>query len=122
MKIHPIRTEEDYDAAVERIEALWGAKPGTKKADELDVLATLVDVYENEHIPIELPDPIAAIEFRMEQEGLEPKDLVQFLGQSSRVTEVLKKQRGLSLNMIRNLHNGLQIPSETLIQSYALTK
>jgi HTH-type transcriptional regulator/antitoxin HigA len=91
------------------------AKPGTDEGDELDVLATLVDAYETEHFPIESPDPIDAIKFRMEQMGLERKDLEPLIGSRARVSEVLNKRRGLSLKMIRTLHEELDIPLEVLI-------
>ena len=122
MNIQPIKDKATYQAAIERIEALWDVEPGTPEADELDVLATLVDVYESKTVEIEAPDPIAAIMFRLEQEGLPPSALEQFLGQKSRVTEVLKRQRPLSINMIRRLHDGLRIPSDVLIQQYELAK
>ncbi len=122
MNIQPIKDKATYQAALERIEALWDVEPGTPEADELDVLATLVDVYESKTVEIDAPDPIAAILFRLEQEGLPPSVLEQFLGQKSRVTEVLKRQRPLSINMIRKLHDGLHIPSDVLIQQYELAK
>ena len=122
MNIQPIKDKATYQAAIERIEALWDVEPGTPEADELDVLATLVDVYESKTVEIEAPDPIAAIMFRLEQEGLPPSALEQFLGQKSRVTEVLKRQRPLSINMIRRLHDGLRIPSDVLTQQYELAK
>lgn len=116
MDISPIRTEKDYEAAVQAIEALWSAAPGSPEADKLDVLATLVEVYQEKHHPIALPDPIEAIKFRMEQMDLKRKDLEPYLGGRSRVTEVLNGTRALSLNMIRNLHRGLGIPLEVLVQ------
>lgn len=122
MNIQPIKDEATYQAAIERIEALWDVESGTPEADELDVLATLVDVYESKTVEIEAPDPISAIMFRLEQEGLPPSALEQFLGQKSRVTEILKRQRPLSINMIRRLHDGLRIPSDVLIQQYELAK
>lgn len=115
MTIFPIRNHSDHQRALKRIEALMSAKQGTADGDELDVLATLVDAYEKEHYPIDAPDPIDAIMFRMEQLGLERKDLEPWLGSRARVSEVLNKRRGLSLAMIRSLHKHLEIPLEALI-------
>ncbi len=122
MHIKPIKTVEDNSAALARIEQLWEAEPNTPEGDELEVLVTLVQAFEEEHYPIEAPDPIEAIKFRMEQQGLEDKDLVPFLGQRSRVTEVLSRQRGLSLAMIRKLNTGLSIPLDSLVKEYELVK
>lgn len=116
MDINPIRTEADYEAAVRTIEELWSAAPGSPDADKLDVLATLVQVYEDKHHPIAPPDPVSAILFRMDQMDLTRKDLEQYIGSRSRVTEILNHTRSLSLSMIRNLHQGLGIPIEVLIQ------
>ena len=115
MDIHPIKTIDDYRAALSRIEALMDATPGTKAGDELDILATLVEAYERKHFPIDAPDPVAAILFRMEQLGLDRKALEPFLGGRSRVSEVLNRKRTLSMNQIRKLHDGLDIPYENLI-------
>jgi HTH-type transcriptional regulator/antitoxin HigA len=115
MTIRPIRNSSDHESALKRIQALMAAKPGTDDGDELDVLATLVDAYEAKHFPIDSPDPIEAIRFRMEQMGLERKDLEPFIGSRARVSEVLNKRRGLSLKMIRALHEELDIPLEALI-------
>ncbi|MBT8097035.1 MAG: DNA-binding protein [Woeseia sp.] len=115
MKIRPIRNSNDHESALKRIQALMSAKPGTGDGDELDVLATLVDAYEAKQFPIETPDPIEAIRFRMEQMGMERKDLEPFIGSRARVSEVLNKRRGLSLKMIRALHEELNIPLEALI-------
>ncbi len=114
--LRPIRTEADHKAALEEIERLWGAKSGTPEGDRLDILATLVDAYENQHHPIDPPDPIEAIKFRMEQQGLTRKDLEGILGSRTRVAEVLNRRRGLSINMIRRLHKKLGIPAEVLIR------
>jgi HTH-type transcriptional regulator/antitoxin HigA len=114
--LKPIRTEADYNAALAEIERLWGAKSGTPEGDRLDILATLVDAYENQHHPIDPPDPIEAIKFRMEQQGLTRKDLEGILGTRTRVAEVLNRRRGLSINMIRRLHEKLGIPAEVLIR------
>lgn len=122
MQIRPIKTVEDNEAALARIEQLWNAEPNTPEGDELDVLATLVSAFEEEYFPIEAPDPIEAIKFRMEQQGLEDKDLVQFLGQRSRVTEVLNRQRRLSITMIRKLNAGLKIPLDCLVREYELAR
>ena len=115
MDIQPIRTEKDYDRALAEVERLWGAKQGTPDGDKLDILIVLVEDYENKHHPIDSPDPIEAIKFRMEQMGLTRRDLEPYLGSRGRVSEVLNRQRGLSLNMIRKLHKGLAIPLESLI-------
>ena len=115
MTIRPIRNATDHERALKRIQALMTAKPGTDDGDELDVLATLVDVYEAAQFPIDAPDPIEAIKFRMEQLGLERKDLEPLIGSRARVSEVLNKRRGLSLKMIRALHEELEIPLEALI-------
>src|SRR3954467_9355884 len=105
--VKPIRTEADYDAALAEVERLWGAKSGTPKGDRLDVLATLIDVYENEHYPMDPPDPIEAIKFRMEQQNLTRKDLEGIVGSRTRIAEILNRRRSLSINMIRRLHEKL---------------
>jgi HTH-type transcriptional regulator/antitoxin HigA len=117
MKPRLIKTEAEYEAALVRIEKLMDAKRNTPQGDELELLSLLVYDYEERVFPIEKPDPIAAIRFRMEQQGLEPKDLVPFLGSRSRVSEVLSGRRNLSLKMIRALVNGLRIPAEVLLGS-----
>ncbi len=122
MQIKPIKTVEDNQAALARIDQLWEAEPNTPEGDELEVLATLVHAFEEEHYPIDAPDPIEAIKFRMEQQGLVDADLVPYLGQRSRVTEVLKRQRGLSLSMIRKLNEGLKIPLDCLVKEYQLLR
>lgn len=114
--LKPIRTKADYEAALAVIERLWGARAGTPQGDRLDILATLVDAYENEHYPMDPPDAIEAIKFRMEQQGLDRKDLADILGSRSRVAEVLNRRRGLSINMIRRLHEKLGISVEVLIR------
>jgi len=114
--LKPIRTEADYEAALIEIERLWGARTGTAEGDRLDILATLVDVYENEHYPMDPPDPIEAIKFRMEQQELTRKDLEGLLGSRSRVAEVLNRRRELSINMIRRLHEKLGVSAEVLIR------
>ncbi len=117
MDIQPIKTEQDYDAVLAEIEALWGAEIDSPDGDKLDVLMTLVEAYEAKHHPIDPPDPIEAILFRMEQNGLERKDLEPFIGRSGRVSEVLNRKRPLTLDMIRKLWKGLHIPLESLIQN-----
>lgn len=120
--LKPIRTQADYQAALVVIERLWGARTGTPEGDRLDILATLVDAYENEHYPMDPPDPIEAIKFRMEQQGLNRKDLAEILGSRTRVAEVLKRRRGLSINMIRRLHEKLGISLEVLIRPVRIKK
>jgi HTH-type transcriptional regulator/antitoxin HigA len=115
MEIHPVKTEKDYRKALQRIDGLIDAARNTKEGDELDVLVTLVEVYERDHFTIESPDPVEAILFRMEQMGLDRKALEPFLGSRSRVSEVLNKKRSLSMSQIRKLHDGLKIPLENLI-------
>jgi HTH-type transcriptional regulator / antitoxin HigA len=120
MQIRPIKNVEDNKAALARIEQLWDAEPNTPEGDELDVLVTLVSAFEEEYYPIEAPDPIEAIKFRMEQQNLKDKDLVPFLGQRSRVTEIMNRKRRLSISMIRKLNYGLKIPLDCLIKEYQL--
>lgn len=115
MHIRPIKTEQDYEAALAEIETLWGAPEDSAEGDRLDVLLTLVEAYEARHHPIDPPDPVEAILFRLEQAGLERKDLEPYIGSSGRVSEVLNHKRPLSLNMIRKLWKGLNIPLESLI-------
>ena len=116
MKIQPIRTEADYDKALLNIERLWDATQNTPSGDQLDVLLVLVEDYESKHYPIAPPDPIEAIKFRMEQMNLTRKDLEPLIGSRGRVTEIINRQRPLSLAMIRKLHQRLRIPLESLIQ------
>jgi HTH-type transcriptional regulator/antitoxin HigA len=116
MNIRPIKNPNDHESALNRIETLMLATPATVETDdELDVLATLVNAYENEHFPIDAPDPIEAIKFRMEQLGLDRKDLEPYLGSRARVSEILNKRRSLSLAMIRSLHENLEIPLVALL-------
>jgi HTH-type transcriptional regulator/antitoxin HigA len=115
-EIRPIRNEKDYRRALVELERLWGAKLGTAAGDRLDVLATLVDAYEAAHDPIGPPDPIEAIKFRMEQQGLTRKDLEPLIGTRTRIAEILNRRRGLSIGMIRKLHQALGIPAEVLIR------
>jgi HTH-type transcriptional regulator/antitoxin HigA len=116
IELKPIRSERDYDRAVAQLGRLWGAKKGSPESDQLDVLATLIDAYEAEHHPIDPPDPIEAIKFRMEQQGLTRKDMEPLIGSRTRVAEVLNGKRGLSIAMIRRLHAKLGIPAEVLIR------
>lgn len=122
MNISPIKTKVDHENALARVEALWDAEPNTPEGDEFDVLVTLIEVFEKEHYPIDAPDPVAAIKFRMEQQGLEDADLVPMIGQRSKVSEVLNKKRKLSITMIRKLNTMLSIPLESLITDYELVK
>ena len=115
--IRPIRTKKDYERAIGEIEKLWGAKLGTQAGDRLDVLATLIDAYEAAHEPMDPPDPIEAIKFRMEQQGLTRKDLEPLIGTRTRIAEVLNRRRSLSIGMIRRLHDKLGISAEVLIQT-----
>lgn len=120
IKIKPIKSETDYEAALEHTGDLMDAKINTPDGDELDVLTTLIEAYEAKHHPINAPNPVAAILFRMEQYGLKDKDLIPFIGQSGRVSEILNYRRKLTLAMIRKLHIGLNIPTESLVQDYKL--
>ena len=115
--LKPIRSEQDYEEALAEAEGLWGARTGTPKGDRLDVLATLIEAYEAEHYPMDPPDPIEAIKFRMEQQQLTRKDLEKILGTRMRVSEVLNRKRGLSINMIRALNQKLGISADVLIRS-----
>jgi HTH-type transcriptional regulator/antitoxin HigA len=114
--VRPIRTENDYNAALREVERLWGSKTGSPEGDRLDVLATLIEAYEDEQYPMDPPDPIEAIKFRMEQQGLTRKDLEPLIGTRTRVAEVLNRRRGLSIEMIRRLHATLGISAEILIR------
>ena len=120
MNIRPIKTEEDYNNTLSQIESLMDAKSNTVQMDELEVLTTLVEAYEEQHYKIDAPDPIEAIKFRMEQEGLKQKDLVSIVGSKSRVSEILNKKRKLTIEMIRNLHKQLHIPIESLFLDYKI--
>lgn len=119
MRIRPIRSEADHNAAVARITQLMGAKAGTAESDELEVLATLVDAYESKQFPMDTPDPVTVIKFQMEQQGLARKDLEPMIGSRARVSEVLSGKRALTLRMIRSLHAGLGIPVDLLIGAAA---
>jgi HTH-type transcriptional regulator/antitoxin HigA len=115
-EIKPIRSKADYRKALAEVGRLWGAKRGTPEGDRLDVLATLIDAYEAEYYPMDPPDPIEAITFRMEQQGLTRKDLEPLIGTRTRVAEVLNRKRSLSIAMIRRLHDRLGISAEVLIR------
>jgi HTH-type transcriptional regulator/antitoxin HigA len=114
--IKPIRTSRDHAKAMKEVESLWGTKSGTPKGDRLDVLATLIDAWETIHYPMDPPDPIEAIKFRMEQQGLTRKDLEGIIGTRARIAEVLSGKRELSIAMIRRLNTKLNIPAEILIR------
>ena len=118
MNIHPIKTEKDYEKSLERLEQIFDARQGTKEGDELEILSILIEKYEDEYYPIDLPDPIEAIKFRMEQLGMKQNDLTEVIGFKSRVSEILNKKRKLTLEMIRNLNEYLSIPTNVLIQKY----
>jgi len=120
MNIKPLKNEQDYDDALARIDQLMDSEFGSPEGDELDVLSVLVEKYEDINHPIEAPNPIEAIRFKMEQFGLKDKDLVEFIGQSGRVSEVMSYKRKLTLTMIRNLEKGLNISAKSLIEDYEL--
>jgi HTH-type transcriptional regulator / antitoxin HigA len=118
MTIKPIRTKKDYQQALDRLETIFDAKKGSPDGDELEILGMLIERYENEHFPVGFPDPIEAIKFRMEQLGYNQSDLANVVGLKSRASEILNKKRKLSLEMIRQIHDRLNIPTEVLIQAY----
>lgn len=120
MNIKPIKTIDDHRAALQRIDELWDAEPNTPQGDELDILATLVAAYEDAEFPIDTPDPIEAIRFRMDQLGMRDVDLAEIIGHRSRVSELMNHKRRLSISAIRKLHAKLNIPAETLIKEYPL--
>lgn len=120
MEINPIKTEKDYDLALERVNTIFDAKPNTNEGDELDILVTLIEKYEQINYPIPEPDPIEAIKFMMEQNGLTDADLGIILNSRSRVTEIFKRKRALTIRQIRLLTKNLHIPASTLIKEYAL--
>jgi HTH-type transcriptional regulator/antitoxin HigA len=115
-ELKPIRTTADHEEALAEVERLWGAANGTPEGDRLDLMATLIDAYEAEHYPMDPPDPVEAIKFRMEQQGLSRKDLEPLIGTRTRVAEVLNRKRSLSITMIRRLHDRLGISAEVLIR------
>lgn len=120
LPIRPIRNEEDYEAALEEIETLWTAELGTPEADRLDMLVMLVEAYEEKHYPVLPPDPIEMILHVMDARGLTRRDMEPYLGSRGRVSEILNRRRPLSLEMIRKLQSGLNIPADVLVQPYAL--
>jgi len=115
-EIRPIRTRRDHEAALAEVEQLWGSKLGTPEGDRLDVLATLIEAYEAAHYPMDPPDPVEAIKFRMEQQGLSRRDLESLIGTRTRVAEILNRRRNLSIGMIRRLHEALGISADVLIR------
>lgn len=116
MEIRPIKTEADYEATLKEVEGLMAAELGSREGDRLDVLVTLVEAYEREHYPIDFPDPVEAIKFRMEQQGLTVEDLVPVIGRKNRVYEILARKRPLTLRMIEGLHEVFAIPAESLLK------
>jgi HTH-type transcriptional regulator/antitoxin HigA len=120
MDIRPIKTEKDHDWALKEIQRLWSAKPGSAEEDRMMVLVTLVEAFEGEHYAMDLPDPIEAIKFRMEQQGLSRADLEPMIGSRGRVSEIMNRSRSLTMAMIRKLHAALNIPAEILIRETAL--
>lgn len=122
MEIRPIKTLNDYNNALERLELIFDAKLGTAEGDELEILTILIDKYEKENFPIDLPDPIEAVKFRMKQLNMKQKDLAETIGFKSRVSEVLNRKRKLTLDMIRKLHEELNIPTDILIKEYQIVE
>lgn len=116
MDIKPIKTDADYRTALKEVESLMMAEPNTPEGEKLDILVTLIEAYERKHFPLDLPDPVEAIKFEMEQKGLTIKDLEPMIGKSNRVYEVLNHKRALTLRMIQKLHQELGIPAESLIK------
>jgi HTH-type transcriptional regulator/antitoxin HigA len=116
MQIKPIKTEQDYQQALARLEEIFTAKPGTKDGDELEILGILIEKYEQEHFPVDYPDPIEAIEFRMDQMGLDQQDLTKMIGSKSRTSDLLNRKRPLSIRQIRLLHKELHIPADVLLR------
>lgn len=117
MNIKPIRNNDDLRTAFKRLEKIYQAQEGTAVADEMEILVTLIEAYEHKHFPISAADPVEAIKFRMEQQGLTQKDLEPYIGSSGRVSEVLNHKRRLSLQMVKRLHEGLHIPYESLLSA-----
>lgn len=118
MNIKPVKTKKEYEAAMKRLEKIFDSKPNTKEGDELEVLSLLVDQYEKEKFPIDFPDPIEAIKFRMEQMNMKQKDLADVIGFKTRVSEILNRKRKLTLDMIRKISEALSIPTDVLIKEY----
>ena len=121
MKIKPIKTEKDYDKALERLELIFDASPNSKEGDEAEIISLLIENYENKHYPIEAPDPIEAIKIRMEEMNLKQKDLVGVIGGKSRVSEILNKKKKLTVEMIRELERILNISATVLVNNYKLS-
>jgi len=119
MNIKPIRNDKDLKDAFRQLDMVFQSKKGTKESDEMEILVTLIEAYENKHYPISAPTPVEAIKFRMEQQGLTARDLEIFIGSSGRVSEILNKKRPLSLRMVKRLHDGLNIPYESLLADIA---
>ena len=122
MEIRPIKNTNDYNKAFERLELIFDSKQGTPEGDELEILSIFIDKFEKDNFPVDMPDPIEAVKFRMEQLNMKPKDLAKTIGFKSRVSEVLNKKRKLTLDMIRKLHKELNIPTRILIKEYNLAK
>ena len=122
MQLKPIKTEADHEAALKEIERLWNAAEGTEDGDRLEILITLTETYEEAHFPMDLPDPIGAIKFRLEQQGVDKKTLIGIIGNRTRVYEVLRRDRALSLTMIQKLNRQLKIPAEVLIRPIRVGK
>jgi len=122
MQLKPIKTDADHELALKQIELLWGAAEGTAEGDHLEILTTLVEAYEETHFPMDLPDPIEAIKFRLEQQGADQKVLIGIIGNRTRVYEVLRRDRALSLSMIQKLNQQLKIPAEVLIRPIRVRK
>ena len=122
MELKPIKTEDDYQKALRRLEVIFNAPANTKEGDEAEILSMLIDNYENEFYPIAAPDPIEAIKIRMEELNLQQKDLVGVIGGKSRVSEILNKKKRLTLEMVRKLETLLQIPASVLVSNYTLMK
>ena len=118
MTLKLLKTKKEYQAALNRLEIIFDAKPGTPQGDELEILGFLIEKYEQEHYPIDFPDPVEAIKFRMEQLGYTQSDLANVIGLKSRASEILNRKRKLTLEMIRDLHSTLRIPTDVLIQAY----
>jgi len=122
MKLKPIKTEDDYTKALKRLEIIFDAKPNTTVGDEAEILSLLIENYENQHFPIEAPDPIEAIKIRMKELNLKQKDLVGVIGGKSRVSEILNRKKKLTVDMIRELESILQISASVLVNNYQLVK
>jgi HTH-type transcriptional regulator/antitoxin HigA len=118
MHIKPIKSEEDYQQALRRLEELFIAKPDTIEGDELEILGILIENYEEEHFPVDSPDPIEALKFRMEQMGMDQQDLTRIIGSKSRTSDLLNRKRPLSIQQIRRLHDALHIPADVLLKVY----